>query len=165
MEPANILPYKAKGLAAVIKINDLERDDPELSGWTQPNYKSPQRERTFPNCDQRTRERWQHKKERLNLLLLSLKMEGRGHKQRMWSASRSCKKQGNGFSLRESRKNWSLGSTLILAQWDLYQSFYPKNYKINLYFFSYQGGLIWSYVTAAIQNLHSLHHLKLGLAP
>lgn len=56
MEPANILPYKAKGLAGVIKITDLERDDPELSGWTQPNYMSPQRERTFPNCDQRTRE-------------------------------------------------------------------------------------------------------------
>lgn len=81
--------------------------------------------------------RWQHKKEGLNLLLLSLKMEGGSHKQRMWSASRSCKKQGNGFSLRDSRKNLSLDNTLISAQWELCQSFDPNNCKINLYYLSH----------------------------
>ena len=33
---------------------------------------------------------------------------------------RNCKRQGSGFSLRASKKEYSLGDTLILAQWNLH---------------------------------------------
>ena len=48
--------------------------------------------------------------------LLSLKMQEGATSQGIQVASRSWKRQGNGFSLRNSRRNNSHGDTLILAQ-------------------------------------------------
>lgn len=84
-------------------------------------------------------------------------MEG-ATRQGMQAAWKSCKRQDNRFSPRASRKEYSPTGTLVVAQWDPFQTSVLRNYST---FVCFKPLNLWHYFffTAAMGNYYSTYNM------